>query len=94
MFIQALDLGVIVPMMILAAVQLLRRRPFGYLLTSVALLKFVTMGLALDAMIVGQYLAGIPMAPAEAAIFAVISLVSIAMAVIVLRSVRKQSASE
>jgi hypothetical protein len=94
MFIQALDLGVIVPMMILAAVQLLRRRPFGYLLTSVALLKFVTMGLALDAMIAGQYLAGISMSAAEVAIFPIISLVSIAMAMIVLRAVRKPSVSE
>jgi hypothetical protein len=73
----------------LAAVQLLRRQPFGYLLTSVALIKFVTMGLALDAMIVGQYLAGISMSAAEAAIFPIISIVSIAMAVIVLRAVQK-----
>jgi hypothetical protein len=88
LFIQVLDLGVIVPMMLLAAVQLLRRRPFGYLLTSVAILKFVTMGLALDAMILGQYFAGVPMSAAEIVIFPLISAVSIGMAFLVLRAVR------
>lgn len=88
LFIQALDLGIVVPMMILAAVQLLQRRPFGYLLTAVAMLKFVTLGLALDAMILGQYAAGVPMALAEIAIFPIISVVAIGMAVIVLRAVR------
>jgi hypothetical protein len=83
-----LDLGVIVPMMILAAVQLLRRRPFGYLLASVAILKFVTMGLALDAMILGQYMAGVPMTVAEVVIFPLISAVAIGMAFLVLRAVR------
>jgi hypothetical protein len=87
LFIQVMDLGIIVPMMVVAAVQLLQRRPFGYLLTAVAILKFVTMGLALDAMILGQYLAGVPLAVVEAAIFALISAVAIAMAVVVLQAV-------
>jgi hypothetical protein len=90
LFIQAMDLGVVVPMMVLAAVQLLQRRPFGYLLTAVAIMKFVTMGLALDAMIVGQYLAGVPMTVAEIVIFPIISLVAIVMAVIVLKAARQE----
>jgi hypothetical protein len=88
LFIQVMDLGIIVPMMILAGVQLLRRRPIGYLLTGVGILKFMTMGLALDAMILGQYLAGVPLSVAEAAIFILISAVSAGMAVVVLRAVR------
>jgi hypothetical protein len=94
LFIQAMDLGVVVPMMILAAVQLLQRRQFGYLLTSVAILKFVTMGLALDAMILGQYLAGVPMSVAEIVIFPIISVVAIVMAAIVLRAVRQEDATQ
>ena len=94
LFIQAMDLGIVVPMMIVAAVQLLQRRPFGYLLTSTAIVKFVTMGLALDAMIAGQYLAGVPMAPAEIVIFPLISVISIGMAVIVLRAVRQEDATQ
>ncbi len=89
LFIQAMDLAVVVPMMIVAAIQLLQRRPFGYLLTSVAILKFVTMGLALDAMIVGQYLAGVPMTVAEIVIFPIISLVAIVMAAVVLKAARQ-----
>jgi hypothetical protein len=89
LFIQALDLGVLVPMMVVAAVQLLQRQAFGYLLTSVAIMKFVTMGLALDAMIIGQYLAGVPMSLVEVLIFAAISLVAIGMAVVVLRAIHE-----
>lgn len=91
LFIQTMDLGILVPMMVLAAVQLLQRRPLGYLLTAVAILKFVTMGLALDAMIAGQYLAGVPMSIVEVAIFAAISLVAIGMAVVVLRAVQQEA---
>jgi hypothetical protein len=38
-------------------------------------------------MILGQYLAGVPLAVVEAAIFALISAVAIAMAVVVLQAV-------
>jgi hypothetical protein len=91
LFIQVLDLGVIVPMMVIAAVQLLQRQAFGYLLTSVAIMKFVTMGLALDAMILGQYLAGVPMSMVEVVIFGAISVVAIGMAVVVLRAIHAEA---
>ena len=53
-------------------------------------MKFVTDGLALDAMILGQYFAGVPMTVAEMVIFPLISLVAIVMAVIVLKAARQQ----
>lgn len=46
MFIQAMDLGVIVPTCVLSAILLLRRSPWGYLLASVGMLKFLTLGTA------------------------------------------------
>jgi hypothetical protein len=46
--IQAMDLGLIVPLAILSGVLLLRRSPWGYLLASVTLLKGVTLGLAIS----------------------------------------------
>ncbi len=87
LFIQALDLGIIVPLMVLSAVLLLRRRPAGYLLTSVAILKFVTMGLAIVAMIIGQWLAGISMDAAEVVIFPLITGVALYLAIVILRAI-------
>ncbi|NPV08304.1 MAG: hypothetical protein HPY83_10145 [Anaerolineae bacterium] len=91
LFIQVLDLGLVVPLAFLAGVLLLRRRPLGYLLTSVALIKFVTMGLALVAMIVGQAVAGVPMAAAEVVVFPLIAGTGIVMAYLLLRNVQETS---
>lgn len=49
-FVFALDLGVIVPLSVLAAVSLWRRRAWGYILSGFLLIKAATMGLALLAM--------------------------------------------
>jgi hypothetical protein len=92
-YIQVLDLGLVVPAVFLAGVMLLRQRPLGYLLASVALIKFVTMGIALMAMIIGQALAGVPMAAAEVVIFPIITLVGIAMAFLLLRDLRETAAA-
>lgn len=50
MFIQAMDLGIIVPVCILSGILLLRRQPWGYLLASVGLTKFLTLGIAVSLM--------------------------------------------
>jgi hypothetical protein len=47
--VQAGDLGLVVPLAILSGALLLRRRPVGYLLASVLLVKGATFGLALVA---------------------------------------------
>jgi hypothetical protein len=84
LFIQVLDLGLVVPVMFLAGVLLLKKHPLGYLLASVGLIKFTTMGIALVAMIIGQWLAGVPMAPAEVVIFPIIALAALAMTFVLL----------
>jgi hypothetical protein len=50
--IQGLDLGFIVPIALLSGVLLIKRKPFGYLLSSVIIMKGFTMGAALTAMII------------------------------------------
>jgi hypothetical protein len=87
--IQVMDLGLIVPLMLLAGVLLLRRRPLGYLLASVALIKFVTMGIALVAMIAGQLLAGEVVPFVEAAIFVLMAAAAICMAILLMRNLRE-----
>lgn len=57
--IQALDLGLVIPLGILAGVLLMKRKPFGYLLSSVMIIKELTLLTALSAMVLFQFLAGI-----------------------------------
>ena len=89
LFIQVLDLGLVVPVMILAGVTLLRRRPLGYLLVSVGLVKFSTMGLALIAMIIGMLLAGVPVAAAEGIVFPTLALAALVLTFLLLRNLRE-----
>lgn len=85
MFIQAMDLALIGPLCVLAAVLLLRRSPWGYLLASVAVLKFVTMGLAVSLMALNQARVGVPISPVELVVFPVITLLNLTLAVALLR---------
>ena len=58
--IQAMDLVLIVIPALLAGILLLRHQPFGYLLTSVLVMKFITMGLAVSTMGINMALVGVP----------------------------------
>jgi len=91
--IQVLDLGLIVPLAILAGVLLLKRRPFGYLLTAVALLKGLTMAVAVAAMGIAQVLAGVAVSVPEIAIFVGLAVVIAVMAIALLKNVRPQEAA-
>jgi len=91
MFIQAMDLALIMPLCVLAAVLLVRRSPWGYLLASVGVLKFVTMGLAVSLMGVNQARVGAPVSAIELVVFPIITLLNLALAVLLLRSVKERS---
>ena len=86
--IQALDLGVIVPTSFITAILLLREQAWGYALSSVLLLKILTMGAALIAMIIGQILAGVAVDVVVSVIFVIISLTGIILGIITLKNIR------
>jgi hypothetical protein len=88
MVIQALDLGVIVPTSFITASLLIQRQAWGYTLSSVLLLKILTMGAALIAMIIGQILAGIPIDVVVSTIFVIISSSGILLGIITLKNIR------
>jgi hypothetical protein len=88
MIIQALDLGVIVPTCLITAILLLKRQAWGYALSSVVLLKILTMGTALIAMIISQLIAGVAIDPVISVIFTVISLAGIVLGIATLRNIR------
>lgn len=72
--IQGLDLGFIVPSAFLSGVLLIKRKPFGYLLSSVIIVKGFTMGAAISAMIIGQFVAGVNISIVEIIIFPLFSI--------------------
>jgi hypothetical protein len=72
--IQAMDLGFIVPVAIIAGVLTIKRSPFGYLLSSVIYMKGVTLATAVTAMLVMQVLAGLKVGMAEIIIFPMINI--------------------
>ena len=88
MVIQSLDLGVIVPTALITAILLLQKRPWGYALATVVLLKVLTMGAALIAMIIGQMLAQVPVDPVTSMVFVLISISGIILAITALRNIR------
>lgn len=87
MVIQAMDLGLIVPLAFLAGILLLRRNAWGYLLSSVAVLKMLTMGTAVSAMGINMLLAGVPDSPFILIPFITLTLVNFVLAVLLLRDV-------
>jgi hypothetical protein len=91
--IQAMDLGLIVPLAILSGILLLRRSPWGYLLASVAVMKFITMGLAVSTMSVNMALRGVAESLEIMVPFLAITLVNLILAVLLLRNVEVREES-
>lgn len=89
--IQVLDLGVIVPVAFLSGILLLKRAPLGSLLASIVLVKTLTLGTAVSAMVVGQLLAGVELSISEIVGFPLLALIGISMAVMLLRHVSEVS---
>ena len=77
MVIQAMDLSLIIPLAVLSGILLLRRSAWGYLLTSVFVLKAIALGLAVSAMVVNMTLAGTPESAGIAIPFIVITVLNL-----------------
>jgi hypothetical protein len=89
MFIQAMDLGLVVPLCALAGILLLRRSAWGYLLASVGLIKFLTMGIAVSLMGLNMARVGVPISAVELVVFPTIALGNVVMVVLLLRNVKE-----
>jgi hypothetical protein len=89
MFIQVMDLGIIVPVCVLSGILLLRRHPWGYLLASVGLMKFLTMGTAVSLMALNMARLGVQIGLMELTIFPAIALANLFMVVQLLRNIKE-----
>lgn len=83
--VQALDLGILVPIAVLTAVLLLRSRPWGYLLAAGLAVKGVTMAAAICAMLV---VAALVEGSLEAGSFAIFALIAIAFGILAFKMFR------
>lgn len=89
MFIQVMDLGLVVPVCLLSGILLLRRQPWGYLLASVGLTKFSTLGVAVSLMGLNMARVGAPVSPVELLIFPGMALAGVVMTGILLKHVQE-----
>ena len=91
MFIQVMDLGIIVPLCVLAGILLLCREAWGYLVASVGLMKFLTMGVAVSLMGLNMARVGVPVSIVELVIFPAIALVNLVMVALLLKNINDKS---
>lgn len=84
--IQAMDLGFIVPIAVISGVLLLKRKPFGYLFTSIIIIKAITMLTSITAMIINSYLSGVVVNPIEVLVFSAFNLLAIIAFIILIKN--------
>lgn len=87
LIIQALDLGLVMPIAFLSGILLWKKSAWGYLLSSIVLIKGVTLALAVSAMAVNMILAGVQVSTGELIMFPSIAIVSGGMTVVLLRNI-------
>lgn len=88
--IQGMDLGIIVPAAFLSGILIIKQKPFGYLLSSVIIIKGVTMLTSITAMIINMALKGVAMNLVEILIFPVLNLVAVMCLMLLLKNTKKQ----
>jgi hypothetical protein len=84
-FVYALDLGVVAPLSVLAAVLLWKRKAWGRVLAGVILIKALTMGLALLSMTLFSVRAGQPLEAGLTAAYGVMAGAALALSIAFLR---------
>jgi hypothetical protein len=85
LFIQGLDLAVIVPAAFAVGALVLRGNAWGFLLAAVMVMKFLTLGLAVSVMGVTMALAGVAVGPVELGVFPLLTLINAVFATLLLK---------
>jgi hypothetical protein len=91
--IQGLDLGFVVPIAFLSGILLIQAKPLGFMLSSIVIIKGFTMGLAIMAMIIGQYLVGVNLSMIEVTLFFILSLFLIVCLIVLLKHIKTHNIS-
>ncbi|MDJ0733479.1 MAG: hypothetical protein QNJ47_05215 [Nostocaceae cyanobacterium] len=86
-----LDLGFVIPISLYAAIQLLRKKFWGYVLTGVMLIKSTTMGFALMSMTIGVYVYGFASELFLVIFWTVLGLVGLLLSILFLHKLQTNS---
>lgn len=89
--IQALDLGFVVPLGIISGILLIKRKPFGYLLGPLIIIKDITLLTALTAMIFLQIKAGVEISLAVVTLVLLLNIVVIYLMFLIFKNVKEVS---
>jgi hypothetical protein len=73
--VQAMDLGIVLPAIVISSIMLLRKRNWGYLMLPILMFKGLTLLLALDAMIIFMLANGVDVSIAEQLIFPIYTII-------------------
>lgn len=85
-----MDLGFVVPIAFLSGKLLLKKKPYGYLLTSIVIFKGVTMLTAITAMIINMLIQGITVSLVEIGVFIGLDIFGLSMLFIFLNGIKKE----
>jgi len=88
LFIQVLDLGIVVPVAILAGILLLRKGAWGYVLSVIFLVKGMTLSAAVTAMVFNMIAVGVTVSPAEMVIFPSLMLFTVVLTWLFLKQMK------
>jgi hypothetical protein len=87
--IQDLDLGLLVPAFFIAGIFTLKRKPIGYMLSSILIMKGITLGTAITAMAMLMLINGVEMSPVEIIIFPMLTLFAVFCFMIIFKSIKE-----
>jgi hypothetical protein len=88
--IQGLDLGIIVPVAALSGIMIIKKKELGYLLSSIIIIKGLTMLTAITSMLIGMINAGIEVSSIEMVVFPLFNLIAIYCLVVLLRNINEK----
>ena len=86
--IQGMDLAFVVPCAFLSGILLIRRHNWGYLLSSVILLKGITMLTALSAMIINMAMHGVTLGLVEVVMFPTFNVIAVLALYVLIKNIR------
>jgi hypothetical protein len=87
--IQAMDLGIVVPLSIMSGILLMKKNNYGYLLSSVVIIKGVSLLTSLSFMIISLLLSGVSVNIIEIVLFGSLNIFTIICFLILLKNMKK-----
>lgn len=90
LIIQALDLGFIIPAAILGGILIIKRKAFGYLLSSVIIVKEAALLTVIIAMLISQKAAGVKIGVPELIMFPLFTLMVIYCMYLIMKNVKEE----